>query len=296
MRMGQRSGVGLVELAILETLDARRAWPGRRASPCLKVLAALEDELGLVRGYAYQVLIDMALPWKIPIPLIEGQGNFGGRGNDPPASPYYTEARMSPAGQIALASERSQIAPVPLGLINGNTHRQGTRPPFRPAAVIDTIWQVLARPRLPARQITTLMGLPDFITGCAVTGDLAALAAGQRTELGLHARVTVTDAAYVRARVAKAAVPGYTPPRYTQDASRPVIIVDKLRRTPTPTTLWPASPTAPADTRGTPAIPNSGCLQACRLQTSRTSPPGAITGSRARPPTAPRRRCYATSS
>jgi len=170
----------------------------------------------------------MALPWKIPIPVIEGQGNFGGRGNDPPASPYYTEARMSPAGQIALASERSQIAPVPLGLINGNTHRQGTRPPFRPAAVIDTIWQVLARPRLPARQITTLMGLPDFITGCAVTGDLAALAAGQRTELGLHARVTVTDAAYVRARVAKAAVPGYTPPRYTQDASRPVIIVDKL--------------------------------------------------------------------
>jgi hypothetical protein len=60
--------------------------------------------------------------------------------------------------------------------------------------------QVLARPRLPARQITALTGPPDFITGCTVTGDLEALAAGQRTELGLHARVTVTTAAHVAAR------------------------------------------------------------------------------------------------
>src|SRR5215467_13156745 len=197
--MGQRSGVGLVELAILEALDARRAWPGRRAVPCRKVLAALEDELGLARGYAYQVLIDLALPWKIAVPLVDGQGNFGGRGNDPPASPYYTEARLSPAGQVALAAERGQIAPVPIGLINGNTHRLGTRPPFRPAAVIGAIRQLLARPRLPGRQITALLGSPDFITGCTVTGDLAAFTAGQRTELGLHARVIVTDAAHVQA-------------------------------------------------------------------------------------------------
>lgn len=193
-----------------------------------KVLAALEDELGLARGYAYQVLIDLALPWKIPVPLVEPQGNFGGRGNDPPASPHYTEVRLSPAGQIALAAERGRIAPVPVGLINGNTHRQGTRPPFRPAAVIDAIRQVLARPRLPARQITALAGPPDFITGCTVTGDLAALAAGQRTELGLQARVTVTDAAHVSVRVAKAAVPGHNPPGFTQDSSRPVIIVDNF--------------------------------------------------------------------
>src|SRR5258708_30858128 len=99
--MRQRSGVGLVELAILDALDARRAWPGRRAVPCLKVLAALEDELGLARGYAYQVLIDLALPWNIPVPLVEGQGNFGSRGNDPPARPYYTEARVSPARHVS---------------------------------------------------------------------------------------------------------------------------------------------------------------------------------------------------
>jgi hypothetical protein len=226
--MGQRSGVGLVELAILEALDARRAWPGRRAASCAKILAGLEDELGLARGYAYEVLIDLALPWKLPVPLVEPQGNFGSRGSDPPASPYYTEARLSPAGQVALAAERGQIAPVPLGLINGNTHRQGTRPPLRPAAVIDAIGQVLARPRLTARQITDLVGPPDFMTGCTVTGDLAALAAGHRAELGLHARVTITDAARVRARVIRARVRGHEPPRWTRDADCPAVIVDNF--------------------------------------------------------------------
>jgi hypothetical protein len=60
----------------------------------------------------------------------------------------------------------------------------------------------------------------------AVADDLAALAAGQYAELGLHARVTVTDAAHVRDRVTKAAVPGHRPPRFTQDPSRPVIVID----------------------------------------------------------------------
>lgn len=226
--MGQRSGVGLVELAILEALDARRARSRARAVSCEKVLAALEDEIGLARGYAYQVLIDLAQPWKLPAPLIEKFGNFGSRGNDPPASPRYTEARLSPVGQVALAAERGQIAPVPIGMINGNTHRAGLRPPFRPAAVIDAIRQVLLKPRLPGSSITGIVGPPGFITGCTVTGDLPALAAGQHAELGLHARVTVTDATHVRDRVTKAAIPGHRPPPFTRDPGRPVIVIDKF--------------------------------------------------------------------
>jgi hypothetical protein len=228
--MGQRSGVGLVELAILEALDGVRAWPGRSGVRCEQILAVLEDELGLARGYAYQVLIDLTQSWKLPVPLVEGIGNFGGRGNDPPASPRYTEARLSPVGQLALAAERGQIAPVPIGMINGNTHREGLRPPFRPAAVIDTIRQVVARPRLPGPVITSMMGPPDFITGCTVSGDLAALAAGQIAELGLHSRVVVTDAAHVAVRMAKAAIPGQErqPRLFTRDPSRPVIVVDNF--------------------------------------------------------------------
>ncbi len=175
------------------------------------------------------MLIDLAQPWKLPIPLIEGQGNFGSRGNDPPASAYYTEARLSPAGQVALAAEHGEIAPVPIGLINGNTHRQGTRPPFRPAAVIEAVRQVLRRPRLTAKQIADIIGPPDFLTGCTVTGDLAGLIAGRRTELGLQARVTVTDAAQVKARVAKAAIPGYPAPQIHQrDVGRLVIVLENF--------------------------------------------------------------------
>jgi hypothetical protein len=224
--MGQRSGVGLVELAILEALDARRARPGGRPVRCEKVLAELEGELGLARGYAYPVLIDLIQPWKLPVPLVEGRGNFGGRGDDPPASPRYTEARVSPVGQVALAAERGEIAPVPIGMINGNTHREGVRPPFRPAAVIDAIRQVLLRPRLPGARITSIVGPPDFLTGCTVTGDLAALAAGQYAELGLHARVMVTDAAHVTDRRTWGAVPGHARPGW--DLSRPVVVIDKF--------------------------------------------------------------------
>jgi len=229
--MGERSGVGLVELAILEALDARRAWPNRGRGPasCLKLLLALENEIGLARGYAYQVLTDMALPWKLPIPLIEGQGNFGSRGSDPPASAYYTEARLSPAGQVALAAERGEIAPVPIGLINGNTHRQGTRPPFRPAAVIEAIRQIVRRPKITARQILDIIGPPDFMTGCAVTGDLDALFAGQRTELGLQTRVTITDAAHVHTKAARQrARLNNPPPTLPRNAGRPVIVLDNF--------------------------------------------------------------------
>jgi DNA gyrase/topoisomerase IV, subunit A len=226
--MGRRSGVGLVELAILEALDARGARLGGKPVSCEKLLAALEGELGLARGYAYQVLIDLAQEWKLPVPLVEGRGNFGSRGSDPPASPRYTEARLSPVGQVVLAAERGEIAPVPVGMINGNTHREGVRPPFRPAAVIDAIRQVLDRPRLPGSQITAIVGSPDFITGCTVTGDLEALTAGQHAELGLHARATVTDAAHVRDRVTKAAIPGNRPPGFTRDPGSPVIVIDKF--------------------------------------------------------------------
>jgi hypothetical protein len=229
--LGERSGVGLVELAILEALDARRAWPrrGRGPASCLKLLLALEDGIGLARGYAYQVLIDQALPWKLPIPLIDGQGNFGSRGSDPPASAYYTEARLSLAGQVALASERGEIAPVPIGLINGNTHRQGTRPPFRPAAIIDAIREVLRRPRTTAKQMLDIIGPPEFPTGCTVIGDLDGLVAGQRTELGLQSRVTVTDAAHMIARKTKAARRGQMlPGSLRRDPSRPFIVLDNF--------------------------------------------------------------------
>jgi hypothetical protein len=191
--VGDRSGLGLIDVAVLEALRGRSARRGRGFRRSSTVLTALAQATGLAQGYGYEFLVDLAQPWKTPVPLVDGQGNFGSQGNDPPASPRYTEARLSAAGQVVLAGERGEIAPVPIGLINGNTYRQGTRPPYRPQGIIDAIRRVLRKPRTAGQDILDIVGPPDFITGCAVSGDVAGLAAGRRTEIRLEARVRITD-------------------------------------------------------------------------------------------------------
>jgi hypothetical protein len=56
--MGERSGVGLVECAILEALDSLGVQVGRRWPRNARVLAVVEDRIGLAPGYAYEVLLD----------------------------------------------------------------------------------------------------------------------------------------------------------------------------------------------------------------------------------------------
>jgi hypothetical protein len=191
--VGDRSGLGLIDVAVLEALSGRGARRGRAFRRSSTVLTALAESTGLAQGYGYEFLVDLAQPWKTPVPLVDGRGNFGSQGDDPPASPRYTEARLSAAGQVVLAAERGEIAPVPIGLINGNTYRQGTRPPYRPQGIIDAIRRVLHKPRTASQDIVDIVGPPDFITGCAVSGDVAGLAAGRRTEIRLEARVRISD-------------------------------------------------------------------------------------------------------
>jgi DNA gyrase/topoisomerase IV, subunit A len=188
--LSERSGIGAVQVAILEALAAP---PGRDFRPNGKLLSEAEDQIGLAPWYAYPVLVDLALPWKVPVTLIEGRGNYGSRGNDPPASRRYTESRLTDAGRVVLAAEHRDLAPVPVGLINGNTYRDGTQPPFRPLAVLAAIRHVIQHPEATGEEIVDIIGPPDFITGCTVTGDLAALAAGHPTELRLQAKITITE-------------------------------------------------------------------------------------------------------
>ena len=44
----------------------------------------------------YDALVRLAQPWSMRYPLVEGQGNFGSRGNDGAAAMRYTEARLTP--------------------------------------------------------------------------------------------------------------------------------------------------------------------------------------------------------
>lgn len=44
----------------------------------------------------YDTLVRLAQPWNMRYPLVDGQGNFGSRGNDGPAAMRYTECRLTP--------------------------------------------------------------------------------------------------------------------------------------------------------------------------------------------------------
>ena len=44
----------------------------------------------------YDTLVRLAQSWNMRYPLVDGQGNFGSRGNDGPAAMRYTECRMTP--------------------------------------------------------------------------------------------------------------------------------------------------------------------------------------------------------
>ncbi|MGH3565387.1 MAG: DNA gyrase subunit A [Pseudonocardia sp.] len=50
----------------------------------------------------YDALVRLAQPWSLRYPLIDGQGNFGSRGNDPPAAMRYTECRLTPLAMAML--------------------------------------------------------------------------------------------------------------------------------------------------------------------------------------------------
>ena len=120
------------------------------------------------------------------LPLIDFHGNSGSP-DFAPASPRYTECRLTPLGAGVLAAERGAIGPLPIGLINGSTHAGGVRPPLDPINVVRAI-------RLAStatdEEVVELVGLPAFSTGCNVDGDLEPFAAGEVTELHLSARVS----------------------------------------------------------------------------------------------------------
>jgi len=166
--LSPRTGLGLVETALLDVV----AGAGRRRSD--RVLGALEREHGIGPRYGYEVLTDLVVPWRLHLPLLEGRGNLGSQYGDPPADATYTEVQLSAVGALAVAAERAEVGPVPLGLIEGSLYRGGEVPPFGPARVIAAL-QTGAR----------AAGPPSLPAGGVVAGPVEALLAGRKARLQL---------------------------------------------------------------------------------------------------------------
>ncbi|GAA1238861.1 DNA gyrase subunit A [Oryzihumus leptocrescens] len=150
------------------------------------VLEALDLTLGMGPRYTYPLLVDLTASWRLHLPLLDGSGNFGSQHGDPPADARYTEVRLSGIGELALAAERGEVGPVPLGLIEGSFYRGGRVPPFAPARVLEAL--TAGAPDA---------GSPIMPTGGTVDGNVDRLLAGRPTRLTLGSTIAREPGALV---------------------------------------------------------------------------------------------------
>ena len=190
--MSERSGCAPVNLAVLGALEAATASRPRSYVRSARVLAGIEERIGLGPRYAYEVLLDLARPWVIPVRAVVAMGNIGDRSFPAAAGPGYTQCRPSYAGQLVLDAEAGRLAPVPLGLINGTTYRGGSQPALEPFRALAALRRLLDDPSVPDAEVISIAGPPFSVTGCAMTGNTAALIRGRRVALRETGRITVT--------------------------------------------------------------------------------------------------------
>ena len=203
--MSDRTGSGLVELATLETLSAATGGRPRAHVVCTRAVAGIEERIGLGPRYGYEVLLDLARPWIIPVPTVGVVGNKGDRSFPEASGPEYTECRPSHAGQLVLDAEAHRLAPVPVGIINGTTYRGGMQPPLEPSRVLAALLRLLEDPRVPDSDVLGIVGLPCSTAGCEVTGDLDALVKGRSAVIRETAKITITGVPVLPAPVHRAA-------------------------------------------------------------------------------------------
>jgi hypothetical protein len=180
------TGLGPLEVALLDALDLLGGVQDADRVSCGDVLNAVDRLHGIGARYAWPALVDIGVPWRLHLPLVELHGNAGSLGGDPPADAVYVESRLSAVGALALAAERGELGPVPLGLIEGSLYRDGQVPPFSPARVVGAL---LAG--------ESDVGPPVMPTGGTVACDLDGLLAGHAVLLTLGCTLRVQDGTVV---------------------------------------------------------------------------------------------------
>ncbi|MQY05270.1 DNA gyrase subunit A [Actinomadura macrotermitis] len=92
-----RDGLKPVHRRVLYAMYDGGYRPDRGYFKCARVVG---DVMGNYHPHGdsaiYDALVRLAQPWSLRYPLVDGNGNFGSRGNDPAAAMRYTECRMAP--------------------------------------------------------------------------------------------------------------------------------------------------------------------------------------------------------
>ncbi|MEU4535684.1 DNA gyrase subunit A [Streptosporangium sp. NPDC023825] len=92
-----RDGLKPVHRRVLYAMYDGGYRPDRGYFKCSRVVG---DVMGSYHPHGdasiYATVVRMAQPWSLRYTLVDGQGNFGSPGNDPPAAMRYTECKLAP--------------------------------------------------------------------------------------------------------------------------------------------------------------------------------------------------------
>src|SRR6202453_1928175 len=189
-----RDGLKPVHRRILYSMFDRGLRPDRPHNKCAKGAGAVMGAHAPHGDSAiYEALARMVQEFSLRHPLIDGHGNFGGRGpDDGPAAMRYTECRPAPLALELMADideetvdmianyDGSEEEPVVLPgrfpnlLINGS---QGIAvgmatniPPHNMGEVIDAAIHILNNPDATPDDLMAFVKGPDFPTGALIMG------------------------------------------------------------------------------------------------------------------------------
>jgi DNA gyrase subunit A len=192
-----RDGLKPVHRRIVYAMFDGGYRPDRGFNKCARVVG---DVMGHYHPHGdtaiYDALVRLVQDWSLRYPLVEGQGNFGSRGNDGAAAPRYTECRMAPiAMEMVRDIDQNTVEFVPNYdgktlqpsvlpsrfpnlLVNGSAGiavGMATQiPPHNLREVAAGAQYFLAHPEISREELLeALLGIikgPDFPTGALIMG------------------------------------------------------------------------------------------------------------------------------
>src|SRR4051812_28742063 len=192
-----RDGLKPVHRRVLYAMYDGGYRPDRSFNKCARVVG---DVMGSYHPHGdsaiYDTLVRLAQPWALRYPLVDGQGNFGSPGNDPPAAYRYTECRLQPLAMEMLRDigeetvdfaanydGRSQDPLVlpsrfPNLLVNGGAGiavgMATNIPPHNMREVVSAVQWLLDNPGASAEDLldaaVARISGPDFPTGALIVG------------------------------------------------------------------------------------------------------------------------------
>ncbi len=173
-----RDGLKPSQRRILVAMHDLNLRPGKKHLKCAKICG---DTSGNYHPHGesviYPTMVGMAQTWKMSVPLVDPQGNFGSIDGDPPAAMRYTEARMTHAAVDMLADikldtvdfqpnyddrlQEPTVLPAkfPNLLINGGmgiaVGMATSLPPHNPTEILDAIVRVINTPDISLTDLMT---------------------------------------------------------------------------------------------------------------------------------------------